>query len=217
MKPPNFDPLARLYRWMELVTFGPMLHRCRCAFLPALADSRNALILGDGDGRFTASLLATSPNVHITAIDASPAMLHQLLRNSAPHADRVQTICTDIRSWQPSPTPTDLVVTHFFLDCLTPQEVQSLAEKLRTAVSPSAQWLISDFAIPPSWFGRLVAQAIVSTLYFAFRFLTDLSVRSLPSHPRVLASCGLTLLRRRPFLAGLLTAEIWQFPPSTPL
>ncbi len=27
--PPNFNPLARLYRWMEYFTFGPLLSRTR--------------------------------------------------------------------------------------------------------------------------------------------------------------------------------------------
>jgi hypothetical protein len=36
-KTPNFDRLAKHYRWMELFTFGPLLARCRDAFLPELA------------------------------------------------------------------------------------------------------------------------------------------------------------------------------------
>src|SRR6185437_1080687 len=54
---PKFDRLARVYRWMEWLSFGPYLSRCRRAFLPQLRDARRALVLGDGDGRFTAALL----------------------------------------------------------------------------------------------------------------------------------------------------------------
>ena len=32
--PANFDPIARPYRWMEYLTFGPALARCRNHFLP---------------------------------------------------------------------------------------------------------------------------------------------------------------------------------------
>ena len=217
MTPPNFNPLARLYRWMEFATFGPMLQRCRCAFLPALADSRHALILGDGDGRFTARLLAANPQVRIHAVDASSAMLQLLLRNSAPHADRVHTLCADIRNWQPAPSPCDLVVTHFFLDCLTTQQVQDLAQRLSAAVSPSAIWLVSDFAIPSGWFGSFVARPIVSGLYGAFGLLTGLAVQNLPMHAQALTACGLTLQQRHAFFGGLLMGELWQFPPSNPI
>ena len=54
---PNFNGVAHFYRWMELVTFGPWLQRCRCAFLGELAGCRRAAVLGDGDGRFSAQLL----------------------------------------------------------------------------------------------------------------------------------------------------------------
>jgi hypothetical protein len=55
-QPPDFNRLARFYRWMELVSFGPWLCWCRCAFVGEVSACRYALILGDGDGRFTARL-----------------------------------------------------------------------------------------------------------------------------------------------------------------
>src|SRR5206468_3304021 len=55
---PNFNLIARPYRALEHLTFGPALQRTRTHFLPLLADRQNALILGDGDGRFTAALLS---------------------------------------------------------------------------------------------------------------------------------------------------------------
>jgi len=216
MTPPNFNRLARLYRWMELLSFGPLLHRCRCAFLADLAGPHNALILGDGDGRFTARLLAANSQIRIDAVDASPAMLRELLRRAGPHADRVRTHCADIRDWQPTQPDFDLVVTHFFLDCLADQDVRTLAEKLRS-VSPSAFWVISDFAIPPGWFGELVARPIVWILYCAFGLLTGLKVRALPQYRQALAACGLTLQQRRAFLGGLLVSEVWQFSRPKPL
>src|ERR1700722_7962278 len=84
----DFGRLARIYRWMEWATFGPLLWRCRCAFLAEMHDRKAALILGDGDGRFTARLLECNPLIQIEAIDASSAMLQQLLMRSACHIDR---------------------------------------------------------------------------------------------------------------------------------
>ncbi len=87
-RPPRFDRVARLYRVLEYLSFGPMLERCRFHHLPALAaaDCSRALILGDGDGRFLARLLAACPELSAQAVDASPAMLRLLqpdLRNRA--------------------------------------------------------------------------------------------------------------------------------------
>ena len=72
---PNFNHLARIYRWLEYLTFGPFLWRCRVHFLPQLSDCRSALVLGDGDGRFTARLLRENPHLRVMAIDGSPGMI----------------------------------------------------------------------------------------------------------------------------------------------
>jgi hypothetical protein len=224
--PPNFNRLAGLYRWMELASFGPVLWWCRCAFLPELVACRHALILGDGDGRFTASLLATNPTVQIDAIDASPAMLRSLIQHAGPHSNRLRTHHADARTWQPAGQsgnpppenpPYDLVVTHFFLDCLTTDEVQSLATRLRRTLSPNALWLVSEFAVPSNLFGRLVARPLIRGLYLAFALLTGLTVRTLPDHSTVLSQSGFTLKKRRTWLGGLLTSELWSASSLTPV
>jgi SAM-dependent methyltransferase len=194
---------------MEWVTFGPFLARTRFAFLNQLASSRRALILGDGDGRFTARLLRANPGIHIDAVDASPAMLQALICRAGPHAARVRTRCADARHFQPPSPPYDLIVTHFFLDCLTTSEIQSLAATLHAATAPQALWLVSEFVVPPTLFGRLIAQPIIYALYRAFALLTGLSVRTLPNHHAALRLAGFTLKAQLPRLAGLLVSELW--------
>jgi hypothetical protein len=207
--PPNFNRLARLYEWMELASFGPWLWRTRCAFLPQVHSATNALILGDGDGRFTARLLRTNPHLRIDAVDASEAMLQSLLRRAGPNATRVRIHHADARTLTPPSPPYDLIVTHFFLDCLTTAEIQSLAATLRAAASPKALWLISEFAVPPNLFGRLIAAPIVGSLYRAFGLLTGLAVRSLPDYRTALGQSGFVLQSQRTSLAGLLVSELW--------
>jgi hypothetical protein len=198
---------------MEWASFGPMLTKCRCAYVPELTACCHALVLGDGDGRFTARLLTANPTLIVDAVDASLAMLHSLVRRSGPHSARVRTHLADARRWSPAALhenpPIDLIASHFFLDCLTTDEVQSLAERMRGAVSPSALWLVSEFAVPPTWFGRLVARPVVSGLYLVFAWLTGLAVRSLPDHATALRQSGFTLQKRRAWLGGLLISELW--------
>jgi SAM-dependent methyltransferase len=208
---------------MEMASFGPYLWWCRCAFLSELGACRRALVLGDGDGRFTARLLRSNPALYIDAVDASPAMLRALsrrARNATPHAPCVQTSLADARVWQPvvppGAPPYDLVVTHFFLDCLTTEEVQAVAAQLRASLSPSTLWLVSEFAIPPGWYGRLIARPVVLGLYLAFGWLTGLTVRTLPDHPFALRGIGFKLQKRRTWLAGLLLSELWSANSPNP-
>lgn len=208
----DFNRLAPFYRWMEYLTFGPYLALCRSAPLPRLATCRHALVLGDGDGRFTSRLLRANPEVRIQAVDASAAMLRALLRRAGPHAGRVQTHLADARKWPPAPSGMtfDLVATHFFLDCLTTEEVQSLADRLVGSLAPGALWLVSEFAIPPAWPARPLASIIVSALYRAFGGLTGLAVRALPDHRSALRQAGFTPQIRRTWLGGLLASELWR-------
>lgn len=206
---PDFDRLARLYRWMEIFTFGSALARCRNAFLPELGTARRALVPGDGDGRFTHELLRVNSEVQIDAVDASAAMLEALVSGAGTNSDRVRAHCADARKWRPDKSAYDLVATHFFLDCLTTDECRRLATRLRGVVSPSALWVVSEFAVPEGWFGRLVARPLIGLLYRAFGMLTGLRIRSLPDYDAALRDAGFVLKERRTRLRGLLVSEMW--------
>lgn len=206
---PDFGRLAHIYRWMEWFSFGPFLWRCRCAFLPVLGDRKTALVLGDGDGRFTAALMKHNSHVGVDAVDASDAMLMELARRAAFGCDRLQTFVADARMFSPRQSY-DLVVTHFFLDCLTTSEVEDLAARLRCQVEMNAEWVVSEFAVPGGWFGRLVARPLIAALYFVFGWLTGLEVRHLPDHRSALRRAGWSLSSERKLLAGLLVSELWR-------
>jgi SAM-dependent methyltransferase len=210
---PRFDALARIYRWLELVSFGPWLMRARTAFLAEMAGSR-ALVLGDGDGRFTAQLLRALSALEVDAVDASPAMLAELVRRAGHDRNRVRTFIEDARRFQAPHPPYQILVTHFFLDCLVDDEVAELARRLRDAAAENAVWVVSEFAIPAGIFGWLVARPMVDLLYFAFRLLTGLRVRRLPNHGAALACAGFRLQQEKSWLGGLLLSQLWVCDPK---
>ena len=207
---PNFDGLAAVYRWMEWCSFGPYLGRCRRAFLPEMRACRRALVIGDGDGRFTARLLEENPEIRIDVVDASASMLRALKRRAGPHAARIATRCMDARKWRAESGRYDLIVTHFFLDCLSTREVRALAGEICAAAAPHAVWTISEFAIPRSTYGKAVARPAISLLYRAFRWMTGLRVSRLPDYALALRESGFVLKRRRGWLRGLLVSEMWR-------
>lgn len=211
----GFDRIARAYRWMERLTFGPALWRCRTRFLPQLAGRRRALLLGDGNGRFTAALLGTNPHLHADAVDSSAAMLRllvQRVRNTQPDASaRLRTHHADapdfVRALPESPQY-DLIVTHFFLDCFAQREVESLTRNLALRIRPDALWLVSDFRIPTGLL-QWPARVLVRSLYLAFRLLTGLRTAQLPNHAAALTAAGFTRIARHLSLGGILTTELW--------
>ncbi len=212
MRSPNFDGIARPYRWLEYLTFGPALQRCRSHFLPELATSHSALVLGDGDGRFLSALLAANPALHADAVDTSRAMLHLLTQQAhTAHPTAVARLTThlaDARSFAPT-RACDLVATHFFLDCLTQSELESLLARILPHLKPGARWVVSDFRIPAGPLHR-PASILVRALYLAFRILTGLRTTHLPDHAAALTAAGFHRRAQQLSLGGLLTSELWE-------
>jgi len=206
----NFDRIARPYWLLEYITLGRALERTREHFLSALKDAKNALVLGDGDGRFLAKLLEENPQLRATAVDTSVTMLHLLGRRCERYADRLQIQRADVRRSLPHGVePYDLVVTHFFLDCLTSDELRLLVQRVKSLLAPCALWVVSDFRIPKGVL-RLPAWLFVGGLYLCFRALTGLRTTHLPNHAAVMTNAGFVRIDRRFLLGGVLTTEIWR-------
>ena len=215
----DFDYVARPYRWLEFLTLGRSLEHCRLHFLPHLTDRTNALVFGDGDGRFLARLLQQNSTVHADAVDSSSVMLRLLrerchrasasaaIRLTTHHAEALTYLAEDLPA-ATSRVPYDLVVTHFFLDCLTSREVAQLASEITPRLAPGALWVVSDFTIPPGAM-RLPVTLLVRALYLAFRVLTGLQISRLPEHGAALTAAGFTLSSRHISLFGVLTSELW--------
>ena len=217
--PQNFDPIARPYRWLEYLSFGPWLERCRFHSLDQLMTSRHALVLGDGDGRFTARLLAANSRVIVDAIDSSAVMLRLLSRRVAslgPAATaRLQIFHIDALQFDPEDRRYDLIAGHFFFDCFSEPDLSCLIATLSPSLTISGQWLISEFAIPRTQPAACFSRLIVGALYRAFGLMTGLRVRSLPDYEVRLRNQGLNLFRRTTLLAGLLRSEMWTKPEAT--
>jgi cyclopropane fatty-acyl-phospholipid synthase-like methyltransferase len=205
----NFDPVARLYRWLEYLSFGPWLERCRSAQLPHLAGAGHALLLGDGDGRFLLQLLAVNPGLHVDVIDSSRSMLSILNRRVRQHGgEKVRLHLADALQWEPI-GPYDLIVSHFFLDCFFPHRLEQLFDRVLPHAQPGAQWVVSEFAVPDNPLIAFLARGIIALLYRVFGLLTGLQVRSLPGYADSMRRRGLVLSHERRFLAGLLRSELW--------
>jgi SAM-dependent methyltransferase len=219
----NCNHIARWYRWIEYFGFGRALERRRFAFLPDVIDSRLVLVIGEGDGRFLAKFAATrktpskdrentarTPRFAADYVDLSAEML-ELARARAGtdgvtyhHADALQI-----------PLPAahyDLVVTHFFLDCLDEKDAAAFVEKIAAAVQPNARWLISEFREPNAG-----ARAIVGLLYFFFRITTGLRTRRLIDHHPLLSRNGFVLEKEETERFGLLASELWLYRGAVPL
>lgn len=209
----SFDRLAPIYRAMELVLAGEKLQRCRLAYLEQLPQIRRALLLGEGHGRFIVPLLKRHPDLEVVCVEASAGMLartRKVLARSGVDTSRVTLIHADVFAWQPSGGLFDLIVTQFFLDCFTPEQVVSLTEKLAAVSAPDARWLVADFQVPDQGWWRWRAKVILEMMYVFFRVVTRLPAKHLANPDPCLREQGFQLSERRLFEWGLLRSDLWQ-------
>jgi ubiquinone/menaquinone biosynthesis C-methylase UbiE len=210
--PARFGRLARIYRWMEYLSFGPYLQQCRVLRLPEMTSYRRALVYGDGDGRFLAELVRRVPQIQVATIDASKEMLRRAAQR-LPSGARVRLVQADALAYEAAALPEapfDLIVIHFFLDCFDEEELATLLMRVNAASSEGAMWVVSDFAIPQRPVARQAGGLVVRGLYLAFGLLTGLRTRRLPDHGRVMREAGWSLEDRRTLLEGLLISERWR-------
>jgi ubiquinone/menaquinone biosynthesis C-methylase UbiE len=203
----NCDPIARWYRYAEYSTLGKALEKCRREYLGQTVTAKHALLLGDGDGRFTAEFLTVNRTARVDSLDLSKNMLELAARRIAAlpfPTPAVRLLRADALTFRLE-GPYDLVVTHFFLDCFSDSQIPELVKRISRSATPDARWIVSEFRTP-----NLAAALIVKILYLAFRVLTGSRVQRLPHYSGALAAHGFQRIASKTALGGMIISEFWQ-------
>lgn len=139
-------------------------------------------------------------------------MLMLLKKRCAFAGDRVRTAHADFATPDDLTCASmfDLVVSHFSLDCMSQEQVESLARWVANRMRPGTLWMVSDFGLPETEPWCSLAQMYIDLLYFAFRILTNLQVRRLPAIQSALHQAGFRRIRRKQILKGFLWSELWE-------
>ena len=215
----NCDLIARWYEPAEHLSFRHALEDRRFAYVNRLRNSRRALLCGGGDGRFLAALLQANSAVEVTYIDLSREMMRiaerRVARLGASFRDRVQFFCGDILTFVPPHSGYDLFATHFFLDCLTNDDVPLLIQKIRQWSQPNAKWVVSEFRQSRSAVGKIWSGAIIRGLYAAFRVTTGLRIKRIPQYASPLFSAGFQLRHCQIASGGMLISQLWEHRDDT--
>ena len=210
----NCDSIAWVYQACEYLAFGRALEKRRRTYLSALAQSTSVLLLGDGDGRFLNLFAARNRRARIDSIDLSPKMLEQsgkrLERTSLglDHS-RIRLEQADALTVSLSGLNYDAVVTHFFLDCFSTEQVDQLVRRVTAQCKPGALWIVSEFNQPTQGWRAWHARCWLRLMYTLFGLATGLETKYLPDYKSALIQAGFTLRAREWSRAELLCSEMW--------
>jgi cyclopropane fatty-acyl-phospholipid synthase-like methyltransferase len=206
----GFDRLASVYRRLEWLAFGSNLETARFCHLDHLRERRHVLLLGEGDGRFLVQLVRRFPHLNVVCMDASAVMLKRAkARLTAAECSRVTFRNEDVLLADFGVSAYDAVVTLFFLDCFTAEELAGLINRVRVALREDACWLCADFALPLHGWRRWRAELWLRGLYLFFRWQTKLTARELPPMERLLCEAGFELRAEESRQSGLLRSAVF--------
>jgi len=209
----SFDILAPIYRAMERLAAGGKMQKARTDFLEVIPVPRRILTLGEGHGPFLLECCRRFPEASIICVDASQGMMAQAreaLKRSGLNDARVQWVHADVLIWEPPVASFDLIVTHFFLDCFTEDQIRTLVPRIGKAADRDATWLMADFQVSPQggW-KRIRSRMILALLYVFFGVMTRVSARRLIAPDPHLQAAGWRLYRRAEYEWGLLKSDWW--------
>src|SRR5437762_6628676 len=189
----GFDLLAPHYRWMERILAGSQLQKCRTKYLPAIADAKRILLLGEGPGRFLCEVLRSCPLAEITCLDSSAKMLAQARDTTNRN---VTFVHADVFEYDFPREHYDAVATHFFLDCFRPEQLEVVLPRIAPSLISGGAWVLSDFRLPSQGLSRWRAAMVLKTMYLFFRAATALPARRLTDPTPYLEQNSLALVER---------------------
>ena len=207
----NAGRIAGIYQRLEYAAFGSALEHARFAFLSSASGARRILILGEGDGRFLARLLASNPYCRVTIVEMSDRMIDVALRRlPVDQRSRVEFHRLDAAADALPDGPFDLAVSHFFFDILSCRDAGAVIPKVSSLLEPGAAWLISEFQVPNTGFQRLHARLWLRAMYVFFSITTALRVSGLPPYRKMLEACGFTEIEHSESRFGLIRSQRWR-------
>jgi ubiquinone/menaquinone biosynthesis C-methylase UbiE len=182
----SFDKIAWLYDSLARLFFGDRLMRAQSAFLHYIKPGSHVLILGGGTGAIVSELLERQPDCQITFVDASRAMLRRARQRLGLRSNIEYIHGTEASI--PGGQPFTVVITPFYLDMFTEEQLMIIVPQIKSHLSVSAVWLVADFCSKETLWQRVK----LAVMYNFFRMTTGIAANTLPDWNKSLKENGWT-------------------------
>jgi ubiquinone/menaquinone biosynthesis C-methylase UbiE len=211
----GYDRLSFAYHAIEWFVFGNHLQAARVGLLDQLPPWKRMLVLGDGDGRLLQQIvrqLSDEFDQTIVSLDHSESMLNQQRNRLAGERGfrQVEWVQADALSFNPKSGSFDVIVTPFFLDCFTEEELQLALPKWLAGLREDGIWYHVDFVIPAKGWHRTRAVWLSRTMHVFFKCTTGLTNRKLLDFSILLLNIGLQRKQHADRFGGMIVTEIYR-------
>lgn len=199
----GFDLLAPVYDKLARFFFGPAIQHAQFHFLDRVESAHDVLIVGGGTGDLAKVILDRFDHVRITYVETSAAMTARASEKCQAHRDRIHFVQNTIDTISPD-ARVDIVITPFFLDMFSNDDVNKLVERVAGRLSRKGKWIATDFTKSP----KLLHKLLLWIMYRFFRTLCNIQARSLPNWENSLET-RLTLRESKDFYSGFIRSCVY--------
>ncbi|MBX2900911.1 MAG: class I SAM-dependent methyltransferase [Cyclobacteriaceae bacterium] len=199
----GYNRLAPFYDRLATVFVGKQLQQAQLALLPYLQQKRKLLILGGGTGWILSHIFKINPTLEIDYVDSAAQMIARA-RQRAGSNQRIRFI-EGTEAAVPD-KDYDAVITNFYLDLFTAQDLMVLIGLLRASVANGATWLVTDFEEHTG--GQRMK---VKLMYYFFWMATGLKTRALPPWYQILINAGLLPVESKSTRSRFIRTVAFQF------
>jgi len=209
----GFNRIAPFYNIASVISSFNKIHKSQTWLLSKQMKFSKVLIIGGGDGKFLLEAMKQGLSEQYYYIDISDAMIklaQSKIKKQLPLSlSSVIFICGSYQDI-PENEKFDLIVTPYFLDCFSDDELSLVVDKLYSQLTIEGTWFFADFNIPEGSFRSFIFKNIIQLLYGIFNLFCDLRVNRLPDFSKEFCKYGFTILYEKYFLGGLLVARIYK-------
>ncbi len=199
----SFDSVARYYDLLTGIVFGKSIRRSQTCFLNNLSPTSTVLVLGGGTGWWLKEFLQQKPGCRILYVDSSSEMLTRAMKAVGDNSRITFRLGTENSIKEVYEF--DAVITFFFLDLFSHEELRSVIAKIKVSLKQNAHWLVSDFTNTTWWHACMLL-----VMYSFFRISTGLQNKNLPDWTEVLLENDLHELDQKMFYGGFIKSALYQ-------
>ncbi|MEQ9169021.1 MAG: methyltransferase domain-containing protein [Fulvivirga sp.] len=200
----NFNLIAPVYDKLGSFIFGNSLIDSQRAMLHHLKADNHVLILGGGSGDILKELDKLEMRLSISYVELSSKMV-ELAKTNQPFKN-LEVAFINQNAQSIDLPKADIVITNYFLDVFTLENLSIIMEKIDQALNDSGTWLCTDFRKTNSFFKN----ALIKLMYLFFKIFSQLEGTKLEDFEGQFESLGFKKLDTKFYLGKMIESCAYQ-------
>ena len=170
-------------------------------FLHQIPAGAEVLILGGGTGWLLEKISEQNKSCKILYVDLSAEMIRRARsRKTLDEVQFIQGTAQDI----PKTLTFDVIITNFYLDLFSDQNLNSNLRHIQTRCKPQTLWFVSEFVETKRWHTWLL-----KLMYLFFKVACGIEGSGLPRWREALQAMGWRTRDQRFLFGGFINTSFW--------